>query len=71
MRKMLSVTFVILFTAALAFSVQSGQQTPTPTSPGCIVQPEVIEACTNSGGRFDYKLCSCVHNAQTASPLGN
>ena len=56
MTKVLTITFMILITTALAFS-------PEPASdvnPGCIVMPEVIEACENSGGRFDYKLCSCV-----------
>ena len=72
MRKIFSVTFVILFTAALAFSLENGQtQTPSPANPGCIVKPEVIEDCTNSGGRFDFKLCSCVHSAQNPIPVGN
>jgi hypothetical protein len=55
MTKMLMITFMILFTTALAFSPGSGQ-----SEPGCIVQPDVIEACESGGGRFDYKICSCV-----------
>ena len=58
MTKMLTITFMILFTSALAFT--SASEPATDTNPGCIVMPEVIEACENSGGRFDYKLCSCV-----------
>ena len=61
MKKMLSITFVILFTAALAFSPGKGQA-QQETNPGCIVLPEVIEECVNNGGRFDYKICSCVYS---------
>ena len=55
MGKILTITFMILFSAALAFSPkrESAQS-------DCIVQPEVIEACEQGGGRFDFKLCSCV-----------
>ncbi|HEX7329976.1 MAG TPA: hypothetical protein VF290_00665 [Pyrinomonadaceae bacterium] len=56
LQTMISIASAILFVAALAY-------TPTPvhdSNPGCIVMPEVIEACVNSGGRFDYGTCSCV-----------
>jgi hypothetical protein len=63
MREILSITFMILFTAALAFSPE-GQANPAPLQdPGCIVQPDVIEACHAGGGRFDWQLCSCVGGA--------
>lgn len=58
MTKMLTITFMILFTTALAFSPE--REPATEINPGCIVQPDVIEACEQGGGRFDYKLCSCV-----------
>lgn len=56
LQTMISIASAILFVAALAY-------TPVPAddaNPGCIVMPEVIEACVNSGGQFDYKTCSCV-----------
>ena len=58
MKKMLTLTFMFLFTVALAYSPKAGDQ--IQTDPGCIVMPEVVEACYQSGGRFDYTLCSCV-----------
>jgi hypothetical protein len=61
MTKMISITFMILFTAALAFSPE--RELATDGNPGCIVMPEVIEACQQGGGQFDYKLCSCVGGA--------
>ena len=62
MQKMLSILFTPLVLAALAYSPQ---QVPVDeTNPGCIVMPEVIEACEKSGGRFDFKLCSCVGGAE-------
>ena len=56
LQTMISIASAILFVAALAY-------TPAPaddSNPGCIVMPEVVEACVNSGGRFDYGTCSCV-----------
>ena len=56
LQTMISIAAAILFVAALAY-------TPAPvvdSNPGCIVMPEVIEACVNGGGRFDYQICSCV-----------
>ena len=58
MEKIISITFTILFSAALAFSPAS--EPVTESGPGCIVQPEVVEACHEGGGRFDWQLCSCV-----------
>lgn len=60
MKKMLTLIFMVLCTAMLAYPSGNGPSKPTPTNPGCIVMPEVIEACVQSGGTFDYKLCSCV-----------
>jgi len=57
MRRILSIIFATLVVASLGFSPQEKQ---TSENPGCIVMPEVIEACVNSGGRFDYTTCSCV-----------
>ena len=56
MQRMLSILFTTLVLAALAYSPQE----TTADDPGCIVMPEVIEACQQSGGRFDFQLCSCV-----------
>lgn len=56
MQKTISILSGILFIAALLFSPQQNQV----QNPGCIVQPEVIEACTNGGGQFDYRTCTCV-----------
>lgn len=64
MRKMFSIIFVILVVASLGFAPQKKQ---TSENPGCIVMPEVIEACENSGGRFDYKSCSCVGGSGASS----
>ena len=61
MKKMLTIVFMILSTAMLAFPTRGG--VPIEANPGCIVMPEVIEACEQGGGRFDYKLCSCVGGA--------
>ena len=58
MEKIITITFMILSVAALAFTPQN--TTPVADNPGCIVMPEVIEACHQSGGRFDYGICSCV-----------
>lgn len=58
MTRLVTITFMILASAALTFSPES--RPVTELDPGCIVQPEVIEACEQGGGRFDYKLCSCV-----------
>lgn len=64
MRKLLSIIFMILFMAALAFSPERGQA--DEQNPGCIVQPEVIEACVAGGGTFDWKSCSCVGGGRSA-----
>ena len=58
MQKIFTITFMILASAALAFSLETGPA--TQFDPGCIVMPEVIEACEQGGGRFDFKICSCV-----------
>ena len=57
MEKILAIAFTILFSAALAFSPEREQ---AQLDPACIVQPDVIEACEQGGGRFDFRLCSCV-----------
>lgn len=62
MEKVLTILLTTLVLAASAYSPQ-----PAPandTNPGCIVLPEVIEACEQSGGRFDYQVCSCVGGAE-------
>lgn len=56
LQTMLTIALAIMSVAALAY-------TPAPahdSNPGCIVMPEVVEACVNGGGRFDYQICSCV-----------
>ena len=58
LQTMLSITSAILFVAALAYTPQ--QAPAYDSGPGCIVQPDVIEACVNGGGRFDFQSCSCV-----------
>lgn len=58
MTRIITITFMMLASAALAFSPE--REPIAQPDPGCIVQPEVIEACNQSGGRFDFKLCSCV-----------
>ncbi len=65
MKKILSITFMLLITAALGFSPEKGEAA-TQLIP-CIVHPDVLEACDNSGGRFDYKICECVY--QSAEPI--
>ena len=67
MKKILSITFMILITAALGFSPETGKGT-TQTTP-CIVHPDVLEACDNSGGRFDYKICECVYGRPGDIPM--
>ena len=66
MRKILSLTFMILITAALGFPPERGKAS-TQLIP-CIVHPDVLEACENSGGRFDYKICECVHQSAEPNP---
>ena len=62
MERMLSIIFTTLVLAASAYSPQ---QTPADdTNPGCIVMPEVIQACEQSGGKFDYQVCSCVGGSE-------
>ena len=56
MKKMRSIIFMILFVTAMAFSAERAM----PNEPICIVHPDVIAACEESGGRFDFRLCSCV-----------
>ena len=56
MKKMRSISFMILFVAALAFTPEKAM----PNEPVCIVHPDVVIACEESGGRFDWRLCSCV-----------
>ena len=58
MEKIIAITFMILSVAALAFT--PAETVSVQDGPGCIVMPEVIEACNQSGGRFDYGICSCV-----------
>ena len=60
MEKIITITFMILSVAALAFTSQNTAPAIVEDNPGCIVMPEVIEACHQSGGRFDYGICSCV-----------
>ena len=62
MSKIITITFMILSATALAYSPE--RDVAIDTNPGCIVQPDVIEACEKSGGRFDYKLCSCVGGSE-------
>ena len=59
---MLTIAFAILSVAALAYTQQ--QAPAYDSNPGCIVMPEVVEACVNGGGRFDYQSCSCVGGGQ-------
>jgi hypothetical protein len=58
LQTMLTIAFAILSVAALAYTPQ--QAPAYDSNPGCIVMPEVVEACINGGGRFDYQICSCV-----------
>ena len=58
MQTRILILVATVFIAGMAYSTK--QQPVKEVNPGCIVQPEVIEACVNSGGRFDYKTCSCV-----------
>lgn len=67
MKKILAITFMILITAALGFSPEKGEAA-TQAIP-CIVHPDVLEACDNSGGRFDYKLCECVYDRPGGIPI--
>ena len=62
MSKILTITFMILSATALAYTPES--EPAIEINPGCVVQPDVIEACENSGGRFDYKRCSCVGGSE-------
>lgn len=62
MKKTLSITFMILFVAAMAFAPERGRA--SARQPICIVHPDVIQACEESGGRFDFGICSCVSSAQ-------
>ena len=58
MEKLITITFMILSIAALTLTPQT--KVTVDNGPGCIVMQEVIDACNQSGGRFDYTLCSCV-----------
>ena len=69
MKRMLALTSTIFFAAAMLLS--TGGRQAMPTGPGCIVQPEVIQSCEDSGGRFDWGLCSCVGGSTGASAVGN
>jgi hypothetical protein len=62
MEKVLSILVTTLILAASAYSPQ--ESPANDTNPGCIVLPEVIQACEESGGRFDYQVCSCVGGAE-------
>ena len=66
MEKLITITFMILSIAALTFTPQT--KVTTDNGPGCIVMQEVIDACTQSGGRFDYTLCSCVGGGELTEP---
>lgn len=63
MKTVLSVVFTTLYVIALAVA-QLGQESGSEMTPDCIVMPEVIEACENGGGRFDWKTCSCVGGSE-------
>lgn len=63
MKCILTITFMIFFQATMAFSPERGQMTGSQVI--CIVHPEVIQSCVESGGRFDYEVCSCVGGAST------
>lgn len=67
MKRMLALTFTIFFAVMMVFST-GGRQAMT-TGPGCIVHPDVIQSCEESGGRFDWGLCSCVGGSATASTV--
>lgn len=58
MTKIATITVMILASALLTFSPE--KEPAISSDPGCIVMPEVIEACEQGGGRFDFKSCSCV-----------
>ncbi len=57
MDRILVLAFMTFFTAAMVFSPEKAEPAPVE---GCIVMPEVIQSCVESGGRFDYGICSCV-----------
>jgi hypothetical protein len=58
MRRRLAVTSMILFAVAMVFS--TGGRQATGTTQMCIVHPDELDRCYQSGGRFDWTLCSCV-----------
>jgi len=58
MQTIISIASAIIFVAALAYTPQ--QVPANDSNPACIVMPDVVEACVNGGGRFDYQNCSCV-----------
>ena len=62
MERMLSILFTTLAVVALSYSPQPAAT--DDTNPGCIVMPEVIQACEQSGGKFDYQVCSCVGGSE-------
>lgn len=63
MKRMLAISSMIFCAVVMIFSTggrQAGATGHQQPQPGCIVQPDVIERCEQSGGRFDWGLCSCV-----------
>ena len=58
LQTLISIASALLIVGALAYTAP--QAPANDSNPGCIVMPEVVEACINGGGRFDYQLCSCV-----------
>jgi len=69
MKRKLAITSMIFFAVVMALST-GGRQAGT-VSPGCIVHPDELDRCYQSGGRFDWGLCSCVEAAAGASAVGN
>lgn len=67
MKRKLAITSMIFFAVVMVFST-GGQQTG-PIGPGCIVHPDELERCHQSGGQFDWNLCSCVGGSASASTV--
>lgn len=70
MKRKLAITSMIFFALVMVFS--TGGQQPAPIGPGCIVHPDELDRCYQSGGHFDWGLCSCVGGSSAgASTVGN
>ena len=67
MKRKLAITSMIFFAALMVFS--AGGRQSGPVGPGCIVQPDELDRCYQSGGRFDWGLCSCVGGSALGSTV--